>query len=147
MDTMHRINLKGPWDFRPVQGVPAETAEGRADAPLPTPGTVKFPADWQMILGDFRGTVNFTRRFNCPTNLEATDRVDLILDGVNGTAEIKLNQQPVGTVREPNHTARFDVTAALQLHNLLEITINWNGPTTELGGLWAPVALEITSAP
>lgn len=142
---MHRINLKGPWDYRPVQRMPGEIAKSPAGAPLPTAGTVKFPADWQTILGDFRGTLQFTRRFNCPTNLEATDKVYLVLDGVGGTAEIKLNQQPVGTVREPDHTARFDVTAALRLHNLLEITINWNGPATELGGLWGPVALEITS--
>lgn len=145
-DTVHRINLKGPWDFFPLNRASVASPNFVTQEPLPPAGTVKFPADWQAILGEFRGTVRFTRRFNLPTNLIATDRVDLVLDGVGGTARIVLNQHPVGTIGEPDQTARFDVTSSLRPHNQLEITVDWNGIVPELGGLWGPVALEITSA-
>ncbi len=134
---IHRIHLKGPWDFRPLQSMPT------ANLSLPAEGTVKFPAAWQDILGDFRGSVRFTRRFNCPTNLEDDDRVHLVFDGIGGSAEVRLNQHPVGSVQLTDQSARFDVTSHLQLHNNLEITIVWEGSSPELGGLWGPVALEI----
>lgn len=143
---MHRINLKGPWDFLPLNRISAKSSDCSAEGPLPAAGTVKFPADWQAILGDFRGSVRFTRRFNRPSNLVAMDRVELALDGVGGAAVITLNQQPVGTLREPEQRGRFDVTSLLRPHNLLEISIDWNGTVPALGGLWGPVALEITSA-
>lgn len=137
---MHRIKLQGPWEFHPLCSVP--TVPG---VPLPAPGTVKFPAAWQDFLGDFRGRTRFIRPFNCPTNLDAHERVCLVLDGVGGSAVIRLNQQSVGQISTPQHTARFDISSLLQPHNRLEIEIDWAGTAVELGGLWASVALEIVA--
>ena len=135
---MHRINLKGPWEFQLLLSVVVASE-------LPDRGTVKFPADWQDFLGDFRGRTRFIRRFNCPTNLDAHERVDLVLDGAGGFLVIRLNQQAVGVIPASQHSGRFDVTHLLQLHNVLEIDVDWDGSSTEQGGLWAPVALEIVT--
>ena len=137
-DTMHRIHLKGPWEFQPLSQRSAAVG-----VPLLVGGTIKFPAAWRDFLGDFAGCVRFTRHFNLPTNLEPRDRVDLVLDGLGGTAEIRLNQVPVGMVQRPDQTGRFDITPLLRPHNILEISLEWNGTATGSGGLWAPVALEI----
>lgn len=135
---MHRIKLKGPWEFQPLPEFPADCA-----AKVPDRGTVKFPAAWQDFLGDFRGQTRFLRQFNRPTNLEVHERVDLVLDGVGGHAVIRLNQQAVGEIAAAAGTGRFDITALLRPHNLLEIDVEWTGQSTGPGGLWAPVALEI----
>lgn len=137
---MHRINLKGPWEFQPLFASPATP-----DLELPGRGTVKFPSAWQDFLGDFRGRTRFFRPFNRPTNLDAHERVDLVLDGVGGAAVVRLNQLPVGEIPDSEHTARFDITSLLQLHNVLEIDVEWVGTRDEQGGLWAPVALEIVT--
>ena len=136
---VHRIHLKGPWDYFPLNS----GAGASADSALPASGTVKFPAKWQDVLGTFCGTVRFTRRFNQPTNLEVEDRVDLVFDGVGGHADVRLNDRKVGSISPTESAARFEISTDLQLHNLLEVTVTWSGPATEAGGLWAPVALEI----
>ncbi|MES2792944.1 MAG: hypothetical protein V4719_25250 [Planctomycetota bacterium] len=137
---MHRINLKGPWEFQPLA-----RSTGDTNAELPGRGTVKFPAAWEDFLGDFRGRTRFFRPFNRPTNLDAHERVELVLDGVGGTAVIRLNQQAVGTVGDSEQSARFDITQMLQLHNVLEIDVEWGGASGTPGGLWAPVSLEIST--
>ncbi len=137
---MHRINLKGPWEYQPLFAAPTT-----AGVDLPGRGTVKFPAAWQDFLGNFRGRVCFIRPFNRPTNLDAHERVDLVLDGVGGTAVIRLNQLAVGEISNSELGGRFDITSLLQLHNLLEIEVEWAGSPDEQGGLWAPVALEIVT--
>lgn len=137
---MHRIHLKGPWEFQPLVGDGSET--GRT---VPPGGTVKFPAAWGDFLGEFRGQVRFTRPFNRPTNLELHERVDLVLDGVGGSAEVRLNEQPVGRVAEGETSARFEITSLLRPHNILSICVNWASNSPAPGGLWAPVALEIVS--
>lgn len=138
---MHRIHLKGPWEFQPQIWGGSES-----DRTVPPGGTVKFPAAWSDFLGEFRGRARFIRPFNRPTNLESHERVDLVLDGVGGSAVVRLNQQPVGTVSETENSARFEITSLLQLHNTLEICVDWMGNLAEPGGLWAPVALEIVPA-
>jgi len=134
---MHRINLKGPWGFQPLEGI--------SSGPLPAAGTVKFPADWQNFLGDFRGRTLFTRTFNCPTNLDAHERVNLLLDGVSGRACITLNGKLVGAIDNQSPPVRFDITQRLERHNQLQIEVQWDGAADQRGGLWAPVALEIVS--
>ena len=134
---MHWINLKGPWGFQPL--------EGESPGVLPAAGTVKFPAAWQSFLGDFRGRTLFTRTFNCPTNLDAHERVNLLLDGVSGRARITLNGEFVGAIDNPSPPVRFDITQRLELHNQLQIEVHWEGAADQPGGLWAPVALEILS--
>lgn len=134
---MHRINLKGPWGFQPLESV--------EPSPLPAAGTVKFPADWQSFLGDFRGRTLFTRTFNRPTNLEPQERVNLVFEGVSGQALVTLNGKSVGEIVNATEPVRFDITEVLELHNRLQIEMRWDGPVNLPGGLWAPVALEILS--
>lgn len=137
-DIMHRIHLKGPWEFQPLSAHSAAP-----NTLLPAGGTIKFPIEWREFLGDFAGRARFTRHFNLPTNLEPQDRVDLVLDGLGGMTEILLNQMPVGMVQPPHQTGRFDITPFLKPHNILVIHVEWDGAAGEAGGLWAPVALEI----
>ena len=134
---MHRINLKGPWGYQPL--------EGNEPGALPASGTVKFPADWKSFLGDFRGRTLFTRTFNCPTNLEPQDRVDLLLDGFADCARVTLNGKFVGEAVNPPASVRFEITSLLERHNHLQIEIQWEGAADQPGGLWAPVALQIVS--
>jgi hypothetical protein len=154
---MHRIQLKGPWEYRPLRG--PETApdapEPTTDRPelpsqlttLPAPGTVKFPASWPDFLGDFRGTVEFRRPFNCPTNLSPNDRVDIVLEGVGGAAEVQINGTVSGCLDADSGRGRFEITSKLRLHNVLRITIVRTAMTPEPSGLWGTVSLEILESP
>jgi beta-galactosidase/beta-glucuronidase len=150
---MHRIQLKGPWEYRPVSD-----SEASCDAPgpmsampdgsrepcgLPPPGTVKFPASWNEFLGEFRGTVEFRRPFNRPTNLSRDDRIDLVLAGVGGMAEVRVNGVHVGSVLAGETQGRFDITGHLRPHNEIRIQVRCLRETPAPCGLWGTVSLEI----
>lgn len=150
---MHRIQLKGPWEYRPISGSnTTEATAGAMDHPLtlvpelielPAPGTIKFPASWDVFLGAFRGTVEFRRPFNCPTNLSAKERVDLVLDGVGGDADVKINGVYLGDIPNSTGRGRFDVTRYLRLHNEIRVTVTRTLATPDPCGLWGTVSLEI----
>jgi hypothetical protein len=150
---MHRIQLKGPWEYRPVSD-----SEASHDAPglmsaipdgtrqfggLPPAGTVKFPASWSEVLGEFRGTVEFRRPFNRPTNLSGGDRVDLVLAGVGGMADVRVNGVHVGGVLASETQGRFDITSHLRPHNEIRIQVVCLRETPAPCGLWGTVSLEI----
>jgi hypothetical protein len=52
----------------------------------------------------------------------------LVVEGVDGGAEMTLNGQAVGEIAGGQGPARFDITTELLAHNLLEIAV-----TTERG--------------
>lgn len=150
----HHIKLKGPWDYLPLSRSVGLPVSPEPDHTLPPGGTVKMPASWQEILGDFRGIVRFSRKFNRPSNLVDQDTVKLNFDGVYGQAEVQLNQQVIGRIAgasskdpytECTAAAQFDVSRLLQPNNSLEVTIEWNGPADEGGGLCGVVSLSIAS--
>jgi hypothetical protein len=133
--SVHRINIKGPWEFEwiePPDGGPA--------------GRAKMPADWASLFGERAGAVRWTRRFHEPTGLEPGDRVWLAFAGIGGTARITLDDEPLGLVTDAENV-RFEITDRLDLTNTLRVEItfdpaNASGP----GGLYGVLALEIESA-
>jgi hypothetical protein len=139
---MHRIQLKGPWQYHPLRvdnltNLPPEMTE------LPPPGTIKLPANWDEFLGEFCGTVEFRRPFNCPTNLSANEQVDLVLGAVGGDANVEINGNFLGTISDLDGSGRFDITRFLRLHNEIRITLNRRVATFDPRGLWGAVSLEI----
>lgn len=150
---MHRIQLKGPWEYHPltlsqaaseapclIVGDHGASANERA---LPPGGNVKFPASWHEILGDYRGIVTFRRPFNRPTNLSIDEQVDLVLEGITGSAEIRVNGSFVACVPPDAGHCRFEITPHLRPHNELRITVVRTLDTQDPCGLWGVVSLEI----
>src|SRR5437868_4647688 len=116
MPTPHVIRLRGPWSLKVLERDPP------APPAPPTEHKVAVPGDWAETLGaGFCGSVRYTRRFNRPTNLEAQERVWLVVAGVDHQASVTLNGRPLGTAGSPNSPARFDVTADLTAYNLLVV--------------------------
>ncbi|MEX0677321.1 MAG: hypothetical protein WD063_09610 [Pirellulales bacterium] len=122
---MHVIRLRGPWELEPlVRYVDAGGGHREETADLPHGGKTRVPGDWAELLGaDFLGRVRYTRRFNCPTNLDAHQRVWLVLEGVDHDAELLLNNQPLGPMRGCA-AKRFDITPLLISHNELWIDVS-----------------------
>lgn len=132
--SVHRIRLIGPWEFawRSSTGDGAEAESG----------TIKMPCDWQSVFGVRGGRVAFSRRFHRPTNLDPHEQVLIVLTGVGGNGTIRLNGDFLLEFRAVD-SAEVDVTNKLQAFNLLEIEIEYQPIEGSLGGLHAPVALEI----
>jgi hypothetical protein len=128
----HRIRLRGPWECEPL-GAPG----GQPRAPL----RMTMPCRWREGgLGDFAGRVRFTRRFGYPGRIDADERVWLTFAGVEGTAEVRLNGQPLGRHEGAAGPFEHEVTRLLQARNQLVVEVE---ELTGRGGLWGDVALEI----
>jgi len=157
MPEPHVIRLRGPWEYEPlerfvrlVDGPYCSETEG-----LPPAGKVQLPCDWSATLGhDFRGRVRFTRHFNCPTNLDAEERVWLAFDGVDYQAQVLLNDHKLGWVQGYERPRRVEITTKLQPHNLLLVEVSLPasvfrdpdarpGRAGAAGGLIGEVRLEI----
>ena len=79
---------------------------------------IRLAGPWEML--PLQDRVRFIRRFGAPTNL-AGERVLLVLDQVPGTAEISLNQQPLGVIPSGHTGAQFDIGRYLAPRNQLTI--------------------------
>lgn len=66
--------------------------------------------------------VRYSRRFNCPTNLEPRDRVWLTFEGGSHPASVRLNDHPLGQLAA-GKPAQFDVTNQLVSHNVLAVDV------------------------
>src|SRR5262245_57262557 len=86
-------------------------------------------------LPGYAGRVRFRRRFGYPGNIDDTERVWLTFAGIEGSAAVALNGQPLAYHAENEH----EITALLRPRN--ELVVEIDGPET--GGLWGEVALEI----
>jgi hypothetical protein len=106
--TPHRIRLRGPWDVRPHA---ADVSPGR----MTVPGTLRV-GGWVGIAGH----VSFYRRFGQPSNLTATERVWLVFERIVGSAEVRLNDEPLGPI---DGSGAFDVTEQLVKRNVLEVVV------------------------
>jgi beta-galactosidase/beta-glucuronidase len=83
-----------------------------------------MPADWGEALGsEFRGRVEYRRRFGCPTGIGEGQRVWLVCDGADAWAALSLNGQPLGDVEGPATPSEFDVTVRLQERNEIAATV------------------------
>jgi beta-galactosidase/beta-glucuronidase len=158
----HVIRLRGPWELAPLSNDKASNDEASDESLAPAAAEacrVEVPGDWCAALGaDFVGTARYTRRFNCPTNLDPHERVWLALDAVDHQARVTLNGQPLGSLTGSLATARFDITAALAPHNTLSVDVSLpsalfadatvRGPRAgHPGGLIGEVRLEIGPGP
>ena len=161
MEQPHVIRLRGPWELQPLERDPppgdSETkGSGVISEKTPDPFVVRVtvPGDWgESLGGDFCGRARYQRRFNRPTNLTSAERVWLVLEAVDYQADLTLNGHPLGAMRSLQ-PARFDITAALELSNLLTVDVSL--PATvfadstlrrtragQPGGLIGEVRLEI----
>ena len=137
----HRIHLKGPWDFAWLTG-PFEPAMG-----IERSGTVTMPREWRTIFGANSGSAQFQRKFHAPTNLEAHERVILVLTEVRGPGSVSLNQHPVGEFQGTGVGVEFEVTTFLKTFNQLVVTMEYDATVEPVvpGGLYGAVALDIRS--
>ena len=125
-DMAHSIRLRGPWEIevmgRWVRGEGGEwKLEGEA---LPAGGKIEMLGSFGSVLGeDFSGRVRLRRRFHTPTGLGESSKVWLVVEAVDGAAEVALNGVELGVISPGQSHARFDVAAALTGQNVLEITV------------------------
>lgn len=121
----HRIRLKKPWTRRDGTG---ETTRG-VDVPDSSEDRDAKP----------ESRVTYCRRFNRPTGIEPTDRLELEIGEVIGTMiAVRLN----GLILKADQNVRPDITEHVSDHNELEIEIHSIGSIPRLIG---PVNLWIVS--
>ena len=132
----HRIRLRGPWECEPLQRLPLQS-----EIPLPAPLRMTMPCRWhEGGLTDFAGRARFTRRFGYPGQIDASERVWLTFAGVEGTAEVWLNDRRLGRHEGAAGPFEHEVTALLATRNRLVVEVE---EAMGRGGLWGEVALEI----
>ena len=126
MTKPHVIRLRGPWELQPLERC-VSLGNGqfrRDDQDLPAGGRGAVPGDWADLLGpDFRGTVRYTRHFNCPTNLDVGERVWLVCEGLDHQGIFSLNEQPLFEQVGSDEPAGFDITDLLQPRNTLFVCV------------------------
>jgi beta-galactosidase/beta-glucuronidase len=147
----HVIRLCGPWEYDLLERSALGEASSTFDLPLS--GKVQMPCDWSATLGDdFFGRVRYVRHFNSPTNLGPRERVWLVFDGADHSADVMLNGEPLGRFAGEG-SVRFEITQRLAPHNRLEVEVSLapemfhspaRGHRVGLpGGLTGEVRLEI----
>jgi len=145
----YRILLRGPWVCEPLARAERNAAGTLvwSDGALPASGTVRLPASWQGLFGDFRGRVRFRRRFHPPSNIEPSDRLFIVFGAVGGTGVVTLNGRDLGRLDVAAGKTTFDVTGLLQVNNELAIELEFTDSAAESapGGLFGVGALEIRS--
>jgi len=107
-----------------------------------------MPAEVLEITGEIPAEVQFQRYFHRPTNLDAHERVYVVIEEICSSANLKLNDQPIGSISTGQAIAEFDITQQLAVRNTLQLTFNDSFPTghSEPGTLiWEVVAIEIRS--
>lgn len=130
----HQIRLRGPWECEPL-------VRRLGDAALPAKRRMTMPARWRDGgLADFAGRVRLRRHFGYPGRIDGYERVWLTFAGVEGVADVRLNETPLGRRSGTAGPFEFDVTALLRQRNDLCVEIE---DMTGAGGLWGEVALEV----
>jgi hypothetical protein len=127
----HRMRLRGPWECAPLAAAPGQA--------LPPPRRVIMPCTWaEARLAGRVVRARFTRRFGYPGRIDEHERVWLIGERLEGTADIAVNGQELAR----GHTGpfAFDVTSMLGARNQLDVIIETE---RDDGGLSGDVALEI----
>lgn len=134
----HRINLRGPWDYRWLSG---------QQEPISVQGTVSMPCEWRRIFGDASGLAEFGRKFHKPTNLEPHEIVTIVLTEVSGCGHARLNGVKLGEFTSTAESVQFEITDHLKPFNELKIEVYFDpSANRELsGGLYGIVAIHIAS--
>ena len=140
----HWIRLRGPWSV--TWGDPTEH--------IAPPQRVTLPMSWGELFDGRHGTARFERRFQQPTNLDASERVVITLSEVRTDVSARLNDVKLSPLTHPlgdpasvpfEDVLSFDVTPYLQPTNRLTLDLTVNSlPSTETPyGLWRPVLIEV----
>jgi beta-galactosidase/beta-glucuronidase len=117
------IRLRGPWHFRPLKrlGTPGLP---ESSCPLPAAGTCRVPTTWAGVFGnDFLGRARFERRFGCPSELAAGDRVQLVLQGFDGTDGVAVNDVELNTPAGCGELIQVDITELLSPRNVVAVEV------------------------
>jgi hypothetical protein len=140
---MHSIRLAGPWQLTPLART-CWSAEGESveePGTLPEGGRSTVPSDWGELLGeDFRGQVQMERFFHKPTGLEADDRVEIVLSGVDAMGTASLNGQLLGNIPAGGEPARFEISRLLEHRNCLVVNVELPRLTSQSAPLARPAA-------
>jgi len=139
----HRIRLRGPWECEPLARLVrrADGAHELVTQGLPPGLRMTMPARWRDGgLPGFAGRVRLRRRFGYPGRIDAYERVWLTCAGLEGVADVRLNEVALGRRAGADGQFEFDVTALLQPRNELTVDVE---DATGAGGLWGEVALEV----
>ena len=154
MAVLHRILLKGPWEY--VGGTdsvhsnaekPARIAESRS--------RIHLPATWGEISEwlDTRSpgktsqhpAFEFARWFHQPTNLETGESVWLVINGLTGAVSIHLNDVHIRPAIAGEHAWESEITSLLKLRNHLVLRLEPHSPSDDRSAqmIWESVALEM----
>ena len=104
-----------------------------------------MPADWSESLGaDFRGLVRYTRRFTCPTGLEPATRVVLVIEAVNRSGRVSLDDRSLGEISDATTPWQCEIGEYLSERHLLRVEVDMPADAVAgCGGLIGEVRLEI----
>lgn len=130
---VHRIRLRGPWQF------------ARLDGREPSTGTFQHPEEWKQTVGDQGGSLELRRKFHAPSNLDDDEDVFLVLTGVRGDGQVNLNGTTIGEFTSAQTVWEFLLPRPLPRFNQLTISISFPPATSDLfqTGLYDVVLLEI----
>jgi hypothetical protein len=143
MSPVHKIRLKGPWNYQWLASDPPDQ-----DIPDPATGRVHVPVTWQECFGARTGLVRWTRRFQRPRFLDPDERVLLGLDGLVGIERVCLNHDELALRDVGLPERKYDLTDWLLPSNQLEIEMRHApGDDPLRGGLAVPAVLHIASFP
>lgn len=139
----HTIQLRAPWELRPLMRENESLATGpplRVEVPGESPLT---PVDEQLGL-------RYSRRFNRPTGIDPHERVWLCCDGADPSARVSLGEHELGHILGYALPWEADVTTHLAPHNELIIEVLpadalRPGREHRPGGLIRDVRLEVRS--
>jgi hypothetical protein len=138
----HRIRLRGPWECEPLARLVRDAGgcrEMRTDS-LPPPCRMTLPCRWnEGGWTAFAGRARLRRRFGYPRQVDPHERLWLTFAGAETLAEVWLNGQFLGRHEGPE-AFEFEVTSLLHERNQLTVEVE---ASTENGGLWGEVALEV----
>lgn len=112
MSHSHPIRLHGPWQFTVLATAP------------PRGGQVTFPCPLgELAPLDFPGQVRLERRFGRPTNLDPSETVWLVLEGVAGNFELWLNGERIAGPGASQAAIEYDITDRLLVRNELRLDL------------------------
>mgnify|MGYP001818302944 CR=1 FL=1 len=142
MKMIHSMRLKGPWHYAWL--FPELSAE---ELGCPLSGTVKIPTAWEKCFGKIPGVVQWSRRFQKPTNLDVTERVMISAPTLPGVRAVRINQALLPLDGQPAEGFRFDITEALEpANNLLQIEMTCDSESEVPDrGMTEPAMIEIWS--
>jgi len=100
---------------------------------------VKMPARWEeMGLGDFRGTIRFTRSFGRPPQIGPDERAWLIVEKPGADCVISLNGSELKCRSDGGDMVEVEVTDRLLERNELQLAMK----SQDRGRPWEETALE-----